>query len=530
VKKISRLALLVACALAGLLAAALLAVNLYVQAKGTQERIQQELSQRLGTTLRIRRISVTPWFGLKLTGITMPQGAGATRGDFLRADTFRLRIRLASLFARRLVINEISLINPNVVWAQNDDGQWRLPSAPRPEEPAAVLPQEPQAPAAKPGNVAIPSPANSAGAGAVVEEEANIAEVTARPFTPEVQRVNMTNGNFHFLDVKGKPVATFEGVGFRSSLRNSTELRGNASIARIALRNRFFLKNLKSPVKYDPLEIALSQITASAAGGEITGRFSLRPADEDSPFQAMVAFRDVQADRVVAEAGGPSGMVQGRIEGKLDATGRTADANALAGTGEIFLRDGEVRQFSLLVALGQLLQIDELTRLRLDQAQVKYHIMPGVVMIDELLLTSPNIRLSATGTVDFKGRLKLESQLAINEKIRGQLFGGMRESFRPIDTPGFAAVDFQVTGTLDRPKTNLMGKVVGRDLKNLGGVINSLLGGGKTERPKKQKPAGESPVVSPAPVFPAPLEAASPPESPSPPPTLPEPPPATASP
>ena len=303
-------------------------------------------------------------------------------------------------------------------------------------------------------------------------------------------------------------MATFEKVGFRSTLRKSTELRGNASIGKISLRNRFFLRDLKSLLRYDPVEIDLSQITAQAAGGEITGHFSLRPADEDSPFEAMVSFHGVEADRVVAEAGGPAGMVQGRIEGMLDAKGETADPNALAGRGEIFLRNGEVRSFSLLVALGQLLQIDELKQLRLDQAEVKYHITPGVVMVDELILSSPNIRLSAAGTIDFQGRLKLESQLAINERVRRQLFGGMRESFRPIDLPGFAAVDFQVTGTLDRPKSNLLGKVVGKDLRDLGGVINSLLGSGKA----KKKAVEELPVASPSPAFASPMDAATAPE------------------
>jgi hypothetical protein len=32
-----------------------------------------------------------------------------------------------------------------------------------------------------------------------------------------------------------------------------------------------------------------------------------------------------------------------------------------------------------------------------------------------------------------------------------------------------------------------MDKVVGGDLKNLGGVLNSLFGGGKSERAKKKK-------------------------------------------
>ena len=109
----------------------LIGVNMYVQSQGTQARIQQELSQRLGTTLRIRRISVTPWWGLKLSGITIPQSQPGVSPDFLTAKTFRLRIKFGSLFSERLVIKEISLINPEVVWAQNADGKWRVPSMPQ---------------------------------------------------------------------------------------------------------------------------------------------------------------------------------------------------------------------------------------------------------------------------------------------------------------------------------------------------------------------------------------------------------------
>src|SRR5256885_5382235 len=115
----------------------LIGVNMYVQSEGTQARIQQELGQRLGTTLRVRRISVTPWAGLKLSGITIPQSQPGVFADFLTAQTFRLRIKFGSLFSQRLVIKEVSLIKPEVVWAQNKDGKWRIPSAaPEPADPA----------------------------------------------------------------------------------------------------------------------------------------------------------------------------------------------------------------------------------------------------------------------------------------------------------------------------------------------------------------------------------------------------------
>ena len=150
------------------------------------------------------------------------------------------------------------------------------------------------------------------------------------------------------------------------------------------MRDRFFLQQLQSPLLYGPTQLDFSQITARAGGGEITGRFTMQPQTQDSPFTVSVKFRDVQADRIISEAGGVLGTVTGKLEGYLNANGTTADPNALTGAGEIILRDGQVRQYSLLVALGQLLQIQELQQLHLDQAQVKYHIDPGVVTIDEL--------------------------------------------------------------------------------------------------------------------------------------------------
>ncbi|HEX7517122.1 MAG TPA: AsmA-like C-terminal region-containing protein [Chthoniobacterales bacterium] len=515
-KKLSRVLLIVLAVILGLAVLILIGVNMYVQSQGTQARIQQELSQRLGTTLRVRRISVTPWAGLKLSGISIPQSQPGVSADFLTAKTFRLRIKFGSLFSQRLVIKEISLINPEVVWAQNGDGKWRVPSTPQ-EPEITGLPRAKTEPAGPPTTLAKTGPVPTVEKKEQAQEVAPVSKSEpvvpieteeSAPFTPEIQRVNLVHGRFRFLDEKLKSVATFDDVRFRSGFRTATDLRGNISIEKTSLRDRFFLEQLQSPLRYAPDELDFSQIAARAGGGEITGRFTLLPQTEDSPFTVSIKFHDVQADRIVADAGGARGMITGRLEGHLDAGGTTADQNALAGAGEIILRDGQVQQYSLLVALGQLLQIEELRQLHLDQAQVKYHINPGVVTIDELIFRSKNIRLSAVGTVSFDGKLHLESQLAVNEKMRSQLFQAIRENFQPIDEPGYSAVSFQVSGTVGRPKTNLMDKLIGRDLKDLGSVINSFIGGGKSEKAKKKK-AAEASASEPS-VTPTPAESSSP--------------------
>jgi hypothetical protein len=508
VQKVGRIALIVAGVIGTLAAVALLAVNLYVQSQTTQARIQEELSERLGTTLRVQRISVTPWWGLKLTGITMPQEDGT--GEFLHAQTFRLRVAIASLFSERLVIKEVSLIKPSVIWAQNADGKWRLPTTRSVdgEDTASRSPDDGALarPAAPPPQIVERNAATTSAA------EVTESDDGGGRFTPEVRRVKLVDGSFRFLDVKRKPVATFEGVRFQSDFRSANELRGNASIVKTSLRDRFFLERLHSPVRYDSDELEFADIRAQAAGGEITGNFRMSPATPESPFSVLVRFQGLEADRLIADAHGPAGILHGRLEGQLEAKGQTSDPNALSGVGEIHLRDGEVRRYSLLVALGQLLQLEDLQQLKFEEAHVRYHIQPGVVTVDELLLSSPSMRLSAAGTIGFDGRLQLDSRLAISDAVRRQLFRPIRNNFQATEQEGFAAVDFRVTGTVERPRSDLMDKLVGRELKDIGSVINSFLGGGKSNRDKQKRetaadaaPAGaaDHPAAEPAPEAPA---------------------------
>ncbi|MGB9474949.1 MAG: AsmA-like C-terminal region-containing protein [Candidatus Udaeobacter sp.] len=501
-KKLRRIALIALGAVIALGAILLTGINLYVQSQGTHAKIQQELSRRLGTALGIRSMSVTPWGGLELSGITIAQTSPVGPRHFLEAKTFRLRVRFLSLFSRRLVIKEVALIDPNIVWLQDAGGKWKLPSSAKTKKaaPTVARPEvegrSAQTSGAQSASVVAITPADlpSPVRAPVIDQPPRQEPRLAVP--PEVRRVTIKNGNFTFLDHAGRLLASFSGVDFGTSIRSALALHGNTRVARISLQNRFFLEELRSPLRYEPDVLELSKISARAGNGEINGYFAMQPEAEDSPFTTSVKFHDVLADLIITNAGGPKGMVQGKLEGNFQASGKTANPEALVGRGEISLRDGRVQQYSLLVLLGELLQIEELRELHLEQAQAKYHVRPGLVTIDELILRSPNIRLTASGTVAFNGKLKLDSQLAINDKIRGQLFKAIRQNFQPINEPGYSAIDFQVGGTIDRPSTNLMDRLVGRDLSSM---INSFFGGGKKERKKKKKQIEEAAPATPEP-------------------------------
>jgi hypothetical protein len=502
VQKLRRLVVIALGALIGLGTVVLLGVNLYVQSQGAQAKIQQELSRSLGVPLKIRSMSVTPWGGLELSGITIPQTSSGGPKHFLQAKTFRLRVRFLSLFSRRLVIKEVSLIGPKVVWPQNSEGKWRLPGTQVVRSPTASTQQAPASSQPEAGTALLQTNTTSTVTNAASIPSAPKMTVKDRPpereqklaVAPEVRRVSVKDGYFTFLDQHGKLVASFAGVDFRTNIRSAQALRGDAKVARVSLRDRFFLDQLRSPLRYEPDVLELSKISARVADGEVNGYFAMQPEAEDSPFMTSVNFRDVLADQLVENAGGARGMVKGKLEGSFEASGKTSDPEALVGKGEIFLRDGRVQQYRLLVLLGQILQIEELQELHLEQAEAKYHLSPGLVRIDELVLRSPNIRLTASGTVAFDGTLQLSSQLAINERIRGQLFKAIRDNFHRIEDPGYSAIDFQVGGTIDRPSTNLVEQVVGRDISSM---LNSFFGGKKDRSKKKKKPVENAAPATP---------------------------------
>src|SRR5262249_28795506 len=214
-------------ALIALGTALLLGVNMYVQSQGAQAKIQQELSRSLGVSLKIRSMSVTPWGGLELSGITIPQTSSAGPKHFLEAKTFRLRVRFVSLFSQRLVIKEVSLIKPRVVWPQNAEGKWRLPSMHAKEALADSTKQS--AATSQPQTEAefVQTYASSAvtpATGASPPPQATVSNPPRREakvaVAPEVRRVSIKDGDFTFLDQAGRLLASFTGVDFRTNIRS----------------------------------------------------------------------------------------------------------------------------------------------------------------------------------------------------------------------------------------------------------------------------------------------------------------------
>ena len=447
--------------LVALAAVGVLAINLYVQSAGTQKRIEHALSGALKVPVNVTSTIVTPWGGLKASGITVDQ-TPPTSGTFLEATSFTAHFDWMALFKHRLDASEVSLNDPHVTWFQAAGGQWELPR----EAPQKAAEQA--APAPKP-----PGP------------PAPVWEIA-------VHKLLVNDASFDFWDNKGIRVAEFAGVQFNCANPNAAGTQGTASCKNVSLHDRFFFKDMETNWSFALGKLKLSSFQTSIAGGAIRGDAQVATQAKHSPFSADVKFDGVAVDQLLAEAGGPAAEVSGTLSGWLDIYGNTGKASSMNGSEHLELTGGRMQDIEILQMLGQGLQIPDLVELNLKAADLDARVVSGVVNVDKLVLQSQNLEVTGTGSVDPGGRLRMDARLTVNGEITQRLPAFILTYFKEGKTPDSRYIDFQVGNTLSHPKTNLLENILGSRIQSqMTDLIKSIF--------TKKRPAESAEPSGPAP-------------------------------
>jgi len=438
----------------GLLALAgigLLAMNLYLQSAGTQKRIEQALSRGLKVPVHVTSMIVTPWSGLKASGITVPQGAGRP-GDFLEAESFTVYFGWMALLGHRLDASEVLLVHPRVTWFQ-DNGHWELPGR--------VAAQG--APGPKPSPATTPAPP------------------PAHPWTVSVHTLIASGVSSDFWDDKGHRTAQVAGLQFQCTDPGAAGTQGQAECGHVSLFDKLFFKDMRTQWSFGDGIVKLASFQTGVAGGEIHGDAQVDTTGKHSPFHVNVKFDSVDLDQLMTGAGvqhfevenSPTPLedeerpeLTGTLKGWLDLSGNTAKVNSLNGSWHLEMTGGQFKGIELLEMLGQGLQIPALSELKLDTAEVDARMAGGETDVDNLVLQAQNLKLTAYGTIADNGRLKLEARLTIYGEHVGQVPDFIMKSFKQGSTPDSKYIDFEIGNTLKHPKTRLLETLLGTRIQS----------------------------------------------------------------
>ncbi len=178
------------------------------------------------------------------------------------------------------------------------------------------------------------------------------------------------------------------------------------------------LTNLQGPLAMDPGGVRFGT-TAAAAGGPAGRRLSARIAggtllldgrvDAEAPgtFALNASLGDADLERLAGELTGAANRYRGRVFGGVEVTGSRAGRHSLAGRGQLRLRDADIYELSVVVALLKILRVKAPDRNAFSTSLVDFRIEGPRAYLDTIELSGDAISLVGNGEIDLDSNINL---------------------------------------------------------------------------------------------------------------------------
>jgi len=434
----------------------LLCINLYLQSKDVQQRIREAAVRSLGTEVKIGSTNFTPWNGLVVRNISIPDPFNKEL-NMMEAKALRIRFSWWPLLEQRFVVTELALFEPKIFVRQTSNGDWLLPMPPLPTQPS---PEGPEV-------VTTPKPRAKGG------------------FRAELKGVHLRDGQVAFINARGLTVLFLEKAEFKANIGPNFTADGDFEIERMDLSGRLKPRKIHGPFTWNGSVFEAPDIQGVLSGGKIIANYKVT-ASADPRYVLNLSLENVELKKLFDDAYIEPGQTEGRLQGTLELAGDPRSTASMEGKGHVELVSAKLKPLDFLVQLGVLLQIEELQLLKLNDAKMDLTIREEKVHVDNVILQSENLILLGQGPVKFSGKMDLDAKLLVNRKLQKQFKGMLGKNFVEAKDPNYKELAFSITGTIDNPKTDLLDKFIGINIgQDVGGLLKNLFR--PAPAPKKEK-------------------------------------------
>jgi len=436
---------------------AVLGLNIYLQSQGLQARICSAASVAVGKPVSIQGAHYTPWSGFTVNGIMVPQLQATGAPPEFEAESINFRFAFFQLLRGKLMVKEV-LVNSPVLLSisvprENLAGRVEAP-------PGAATPAAPTAPAAP-----------SRGGVEITVPQPRQDHPPAAPLM-EVRRVKIKNGRSQVFDSKGGCLFDLNGIEAAVDVMPDGKLAGKFLVGETSVGTSIHPRGISGTFSFLKGRLEIPDIRGTWADGQITGTFELDPA---LGFSTTASVDGVLVKKLADDAGISADGARGSLFARGSLRGLPGAPESYSGKVDANLQEARLQPLDFIRQIGDLMNIQELQMLELKTAEGRFVIRDQQVVVEKLILESANLFLEGTGPVGFDGKMKLRSRLHLNEKLRRDLGGLLSDNFEDSDRAGYRFVPFSVTGSVSRPKTDLLDKLTGfRIGQDIGGLLKNL--------------------------------------------------------
>ena len=477
-KRIIQATLVGVVAVAVLAGLGLLAINLYVQSPGTQLRLREIVSENLGYPVSVFRISFTPWSGFHLQDVSIQDPS--VDYPILKAQDLWIQCNYLPLLRRKLIVRQVFLSGaeiriPTPARLESETETDDLPAIESPDSKKESPPKaKPDSGSSRPEQ--IPAADNG----------------IPGNFWVEIRKFKIRHGTIYFLGATGVPTATLREIE-GSVQSHKGEYLGKVRVSSAAFSDSINVDDISSPVKCSNGALDLEDITAQISGGEIHGNFHADLTNSELPYRVHFQVTGVNINEIVSRAGGILDRAHGTLEGSFQLAGSIRDPSLASGDGSLEIKTGYLDQYPVLKELGRWTQIDELQRLDLEQALSKFSVVGQDIKVDSLRLISKNCQVNLWGTVESAQKLDLNGRLTVSQFLSQKIPNELEENFAKSKDGESRYLDFQVTGSVLKPQTDLFERIIG----DKGKLLRKLFRGDHKEKRHDRIP-GSAPVATPS--------------------------------
>jgi uncharacterized protein involved in outer membrane biogenesis len=474
-----------------------------------RSRAERELTSLLGQPVVIGGLSISLFPRPAAVGRNITIGPGGADSSTVTLERLRLVPHLRSLLGDHVVIDEVILDGLHVVVHRDADGSWRLPVAIAPVPGATraaagrrltlgdvrirqatlrvvhagVGPQDPRAEATVDAIDAVLEDAGTEIAVTSLGARLGTTTVTGKgragPAGLALELVVGPLGQEEmprvFALAGAEPPAGLALTGaqplalmLRVSPTGTVTATGTVAAERLEL-GRLAATQVAAPLRMDPGAVVLDPLTLAAYGGTFSGAFLLDRRVTPAVWRVHGALEDVDAGALLAAVASGSQALSGRGRVTVDLRGRvgTSVAEGMGSTIGLRIVNGVLRDFPLLAALDQALDITESTGndTAFDQLSATATVTGTHVRSDDLRLVAREVTVVGRGEMRPDGRLNVDARAIFSADKSRQLIRSVRELSGLRNRNGEIELPFDIGGTAAQPQFQIdVGSILGRSL------------------------------------------------------------------
>ena len=450
-----------------------LAGSIVLQSQAGRERLEKTLSGICNLPVSVRSSYALPPNTIRLCGVTVGLPG---EPPLFTGDSISLKPELMALLRGQFLIASITLNKPSLQLRSRMMGMMKSVRNPTPISTGLATTQPNQTNSPTPSSsTTFTSPSSSFNtplSGSIPLTDHSLK------LPSSLKILTISDGKFSLLDTQGIPSLNVEGIELHTMIPGET-WKGIIKASRVIYENRFIFHNLCSPFSFSAARdsLSLDPLESIFGGGKLVGKALFDFTSASPAYSLSLKLTGATLGDLLAGVSMDGSNTAGTVSGSLDLSGLIGQGATMSGKGNLACTGAVIQPVGFLRQIGQLLQVEELQLLKVAEGKCLFRIDDGRIVIDNLMLRSENLILSARGPLQPSGELDLDSRLLFNEKLTGRLKGLLGAQLSPAPETGYSQLAFHVSGTAMNPKTDLLERITGLRIGgDLGGLLQGLFG------------------------------------------------------